>query len=327
MIKYDAQTNMLDRQIQGKIAWKNAQISESDWLIPITDALLEEIDQVIHTLSNNPVETTALCLTDYPMPHADALMVQVRTALDEGVGFAIVDRLDTEKYSKHALTQIYWLLASRIARPVAQAFDGRLLYDVRDTGKNTAVRVRGDLTSQELSWHSDYGFNFAPPYLGLLVLRTSKEGGISQAGSLLTAHNELRKRDPALMQRLYEPFYWNRQGEHPETEHPTHYHPMFQSDGVAVRARYNRSLIPVGYELEGKTLNAEGRAAIDAISELLSEPENHVTFTLVAGQMQFVNNFKMAHLRSDYVDFDEPDRKRHLIRIFLRDYGRRSYMG
>jgi alpha-ketoglutarate-dependent taurine dioxygenase len=327
MMKYDAQTNMLDREIHSKIAWKNSQVSEADWLIPVSDALLEEIDQVIDVLSKNPVETTALCVSDYPMPHADALMAKVKTILDEGVGFAIVDKLDTEKYSKHALTQIYWLLSSRIARPVAQAFDGRLLYDVRDTGKRTDVRVRGDLTNQELSWHSDYGFNFAPPYLGLLVLRTAKEGGISKAGSLLNAHNELRKRDPSLMQRLYEPFFWNRQGEHAENEHPTHYHSMFQSDGVDVRARYNRSLIPVGYELEGKTLDAKGRAAIDAISEILSEPENHVTFTLVAGQMQFVNNFKLAHLRSDYVDFDEPDRKRHLIRIFLRDYGRRSYMG
>jgi alpha-ketoglutarate-dependent taurine dioxygenase len=327
MMKYDAQTNMLDREIQGKIAWKNSQVSEADWLIQVSDDFLEEVDQVIDVLSKNPVETTALCVSDYPMPHADALMAKVKTILDEGVGFAIVDKLDTEKYSKQALTQIYWLLSSRIARPVAQAFDGRLLYDVRDTGKRTDVRVRGDLTNQELSWHSDYGFNFAPPYLGLLVLRTAKEGGISKAGSLLNAHNELRKRDPSLMQRLYEPFYWNRQGEHAENEHPTHYHSMFQSDGVDVRARYNRSLIPVGYELEGKTLDAKGRAAIDAISEILSEPENHVTFTLVAGQMQFVNNFKLAHLRSDYVDFDEPDRKRHLIRIFLRDYGRRSYMG
>jgi len=327
MIKYDAQTNMLDRQIEGKSAWKNAQVSESDYLIPVTNALLEEIDQTIQVLSKNPVETTALCLSDYPMPHADALMAKVKTILDEGVGFAIIDKLDVEKYSKESLTQIYWLLSSRIARPVAQAYDGRLLYDVKDTGKKTDVTVRGDLTNQELSWHSDYGFNFAPPYLGLLVLRTAKEGGISQAGSLLNAHNELRKRDPALMQRLYQPFYWNRQGEHAKNEHPTHWHSMFQFDGKSVRARYNRSLIPVGYELEGKKLDDQGRAAIDAISEILAEPENHLTFTLVAGQMQFVNNFKMAHLRSNYVDYDEPDKKRHLIRIFLRDYGRRSYMG
>jgi len=43
--------------------------------------------------------------------------------------------------------------------------------------KNTAVRVEGgDLTKQELLLHTDYGFNFSHRrYLGLLVLRTSKE--------------------------------------------------------------------------------------------------------------------------------------------------------
>lgn len=326
-ISYDAQTAMFDRPIESKTAWTSDQVDERDWLVTFSDDALEEVDRVIHTLRSNPVETVALCLSDYDMPACDALMSEVKEILDRGVGFAIMDRLNTDRYSKHDLTQIYWLLASRIARPVAQAFDGRLLYDVKDTGKKTDVRVRGDLTNQELSWHSDYGFNFAPPYLGLLVLRTAKEGGISKAGSLMTAHNVLRLRDRSLLQRLYEPFYWNRQGENAPGERVTHFHPMFQSDGKDVWGRYNRSLIPVGYELEGKTVDQKGMDAIDAVGRILSEPEHHVTFTLKAGQLQFVNNFKMAHLRTDYVDYDEPEKKRHLIRIFLRDYGKRSYMG
>ncbi len=327
MIKYDTPTELFDWSITGSLAWKSNQVSQTDWLIPIPDAVHEEVEQVIRVLTNNPVDTQALWLSDYAMPQSDALMARVKNVLDSGVGFAVLDKLDVDAYSKHALTQIYWLFSSRIARPVAQAFDGRLLYDVRDTGKKTDVRVRGDLTNQELSWHSDYGFNFAPPYLGLLVLRTAKEGGISKAGSMLTAHNELRIRDKALLKRLYEPFYWNRQGEHPKGEHITHFHPMFQYDGKRVTGRYNRSLIPVGYELEGKNLDSKGRDAIDAMSYILSEPENHTTLTLEAGQLQFVNNYTMAHLRTNYVDHDEPENKRHLIRIFLRDHGHRSYMG
>lgn len=327
MIRYDEQTAMFDQPIEGRIAWTSADIDESDWLFSIPEQALQEIDSVIETLRANPVDTIALCLSDYDMPACDTLMARIKDNLDHGVGFAIADKLDVDRYSKQELTQIYWLLASRIARPVAQAFDGRLLYDVKDTGKKTDVRVRGDLTNQELSWHSDYGFNFAPPYLGLLVLRTAKEGGISKVGSLLRAHNVLRERDKPLLQRLYQSFYWNRQGEHAEGERVTHFHPMFQSDGRDVRARYNKSLIPVGYRLEGKELDQQGIDAIDAVGSILSEPENHVTFTLEAGQLQFVNNFRMAHLRTDYVDHDEPERKRHLIRIFLRDYGRRSYMG
>lgn len=327
MIEYDTPTEMHDQEIRGRIAWTRSDIGESDWCLPMSAAVLGEIDDLIETLRRNPVDTIALCLEDYPLPACRALMRQVRAVLDVGVGFAVLDRLDVDRYGKDALKQVYWLLSSMISRPVAQAFDGRLLYDVRDTGEKTSVRVRGDLTNQELSWHSDYGFNFGPPYLGLLVLRTSKEGGISSAASLMTAHNVLRKRDERLLRRLYQPFYWNRQGEHPEGEPVTHHHPMFQFDGQSVRGRYNRSLIPVGYQLVGQELDQTGRDAIDALSAVMSEQANHVTFSVEPGQMQFVNNFKMAHSRTDYVDHDEPDRKRHLIRIFLRDFGRRSYMG
>lgn len=327
MLAYDTPTAVCREEIRGRIAWTSDQVTASDWHLPLPPAVLAEIDDLLDVLRRNPVDTIALCLDDYPLPAARAFMREVKAVLDAGVGFAIVDRLDVARYGKEALKQVYWLLASMIARPVAQAFDGRLLYDVRDTGEKTSTRVRGDLTNQELSWHSDYGFNYAPPYLGLLVLRTAKEGGISKAASLMTAHNVLRRRDERLLQRLYEPFYWNRQGEHPEGEPVTHFHPMFQYDGQTVRARYNRALIPVGYQLVGKTLDDAGREAIDTLSRIMAEPAHHVTFTLEPGQLQFVNNFRMAHLRSDYVDHDEPDRKRHLIRIFLRDHGRRSYMG
>jgi alpha-ketoglutarate-dependent taurine dioxygenase len=59
----------------------------------------------------------------------------------------------------------------------------------------------------------------------------------------------------------------------------------------------------------------------------MSEPENHFSFELAAGQLQYMNNFGIAHRRTKYEDYDEPDKKRHLVRIFLRDSGHRTYMG
>jgi len=318
---------VFEGRIEGRQAWVASDVTEDDWRLAIPQDALAEIDEVISILKANPLDVRALSPHDYPLDACRAMMQRVRKVLDNGVGLVVMDRLSVSRYTKEELTWVYWLLSSMIARPVAQSFDGRLLYDVRDTGVKTATRVRGDLTSQELSWHSDYGFNFPPPYLGLLVLRTAREGGISMSGSMMTVHNVLRERNPDLLRRLYEPFYWNRQGEHPEGDPVTHFHGMFQYDGKSVRARYNQSLIPRGYELVGKQLDERGQRAIRTVSDILSEPEHHITFVLEPGQLQFVNNFKMAHLRTEYADHDEPDAKRHLIRIFLRDFGRRSYMG
>lgn len=322
-----AAPTMCHTHIPSPLAWRRDEVSESDWRVTIPQAALDEIDQVVNILRVNPMDVRALCLDDYPLAACRALMQEVRDRLDNGIGMAVLDRVPVERHDKDSLTSVYWMLSSMISRPVAQSYDGRLLYDVRDTGKKTDTRVRADLTNQEISWHSDYGFNFPPPYLGLLVLRTARSGGVSKAASMMTVHNELLEKRPDLLRRLYEPFHWNRQGEHPEGDPVTNLHPIFELRDGKVCSRFNPALVPKGYELAGLQPDALGLEALREAGRIMSDERNHITFVLKPGEIQYVNNFRLAHLRTDYEDYDEPDRKRHLVRIFLRDFGRRSYMG
>ncbi len=154
-------------------AWRRQDVSESDWMIRIPPDCLQEVDAVVQSLRAHPVPALVLTPGDLAMPACGRLMAQVKSVLDDGIGFAVLDRLPVDAYDKTELTAIYWLLSQMIARPVAQAFKGTLLYDVHDTGQKTSTRVRADLTSEDLSWHTDYGFNHPPPYIGLLVLRTA----------------------------------------------------------------------------------------------------------------------------------------------------------
>jgi alpha-ketoglutarate-dependent taurine dioxygenase len=317
----------VDRMIEAPCAWTRDQVTEGRWRVPIPVAALDEIAAVIELLRVNPLDPRLLSPHDYALDACRKLMQHAEALLTTDLGLVVLDRLPVERYSKQELTAAYWLLSSMIARPVAQAYDGRVLYDVLDTGKITDTRVRSDITGAELYWHSDYGFNFPPPYIGLLVLRTAKEGGDSSAASMLTAHNVLQRRAPHLLRRLYQPFHWNRQGEHPDGDRETHFYPVFEYDGKSVRGRINKRLVYRGYELAGEPIDALGREALDAMFDVMSEPEHHFSFRLVPGQLQYMNNFRIAHRRTQYFDHDDPDRKRHLVRIFLRDGGRRSYMG
>ena len=45
------------------------------------------------------------------------------------------------------------------------------------------------------------------------------------------------------------------------------------------------------------------------------------------GQIQFLNNLAVGHSRSAFVDHEEPDRRRHIVRIWMRDHGHRGYRG
>jgi hypothetical protein len=308
-------------------AWRRSDVSEADWTVPIQAACLAEIDAVIRLLRDHPVPTLALSHTEFAMPQCRQMLAQVKGILDGGIGFAVLDRLPVDAYSKAELLTIYWLLSQMIARPVAQAFKGTLLYDVHDTGQKTSTRVRADLTSEDLSWHTDYGFNHPPPYIGLLVLQTAQSGGVSSAGSLHTGHDALRQRHPALLQRLYQPYVWNRQGEHPDGAPICSSNPIFAVQDGVVRARFNRALQPAGYRLIDAAIDQPGMDALNTLHDILSEPEHHVDFVLTPGQIEFVNNARIAHRRTAFVDHDNPALKRHLVRIFLRNEGRRSYMG
>ena len=45
------------------------------------------------------------------------------------------------------------------------------------------------------------------------------------------------------------------------------------------------------------------------------------------GQIQYLNNHEVGHYRSAFEDFDEPERKRHLYRLWHRETGSTSYDG
>ena len=254
-------------------------------------------------------------------------MHSVKKKLDAGVGFAILHKLSPKKFDKNELKAIYWILSSLIARPVAQSFNGTLLYDVIDTGKKKGPKVRADITREGLDFHTDYSYNLPPRYFGLQVLRTAKKGGRSGVASLLTAHNQMRRRHPSLLKRLYRPFWLNRYSEHSADQLPASFHPVYEFDGQNIWARFNPRNIFAGYKIVDKKLDTEGREAVEALNEILSESKLNTNFYLSSGQIIYLLNSRCAHRRTAYEDFEETHRRRHMVRIFLRDEGARTYNG
>ena len=51
---------MLDRALRGRKAWRRDGLRREDWLAPISKACLEEIDEFVRTLRDNPMTTVAL---------------------------------------------------------------------------------------------------------------------------------------------------------------------------------------------------------------------------------------------------------------------------
>ena len=67
--------------------------------------------------------------------------------------------------------------------------------------------------------------------------------------------------------------------------------------------------------------------ALDAMRELVESPQRWVELTMERGQLQYLDNRRFAHARTPFVDGDTPEQKRHLIRLWNRDEGRRTFHG
>jgi alpha-ketoglutarate-dependent taurine dioxygenase len=307
-------------------AWVCDSLAARDWLVPLSARCIAELEDAVHRLRRDPLPIILLEPHQFALPGCVETMATVRRKLKEGIGLAVVDRLPLDRFSGEDLRAVYWLLGSLLGRTVAQKWDGTMIYDVRDTGKGLEYGVRRSVTNLELQFHTDGAWLPSPPELvGLLCLNPAREGGVSRFVSLYTVHGELRRRQPRLLERLYRPFCWDRQAEHPPDEERFARRPVFQYDGQRFLARYYEGLILNGHELAGTPLDEEGRDALAAMRAVVDSPALAVEFVIERGQIQYLNNHQFAHSRTEFRDAEEPHLRRHMIRLWNRDEGRRTF--
>ena len=139
--------------------------------------------------------------------------------------------------------------------------------------------------------------------------------------------NRLLEHHGNLLVRLYQPFYYDRQREHAPDDSLISTAPVFEYDGETLRATLATDLNRQGYDLAGEDMGDEARAALAAVDTVQDGPGLGKVFSFERGQIQMVNNRRIGHRRTAYTDSPDPALKRHLIRIWLRNYGRPFYHG
>ena len=320
--------NILDYEIPPPRAWTTTDLPDAAGLVTLDNDCLRELLELADVLAANPLPILSLRSDDFSLTSCKALMTTVVEQLDHGPGFAIIDRLPLELLETQTATALYWLLASMIDRPVAQSWDGKMLYDVRDSGKQPGNGVRPDITSASQNLHTDNSYNLCPPdYVALLCINTAMKGGVSQLVSFHAVHNYMRGNCPKLLARLYQNYIFDRQREHAPGDVKVIRHPLFTWDGTQLLGRLSKRMVIQGYELAGQDIDEESSAAISALEAIMTQPEMMKEFNFQPGQIQIINNKTIGHARTGFMDWPEPERKRHLIRLWLRRKGRAFYNG
>jgi alpha-ketoglutarate-dependent taurine dioxygenase len=313
----------------GASAWIASSLPADAGILPLPRECLAEIVDLARVLDDNPLPTLALDPRDFDLPACRGLMARAQAALEDGPGFVILHRLPLQTLRKETSIKVYWLLARMLARPVAQKWTGEMIYTVADlTGKKPGNGIRPDVTNAEQNFHNDNSYNVCPPdYVALMCLQTAKSGGVSRVVSFETAHNLMQERHPELLERLFRPYRFDRQREHAAGAEMTISRPVFALEGGRLKSRLSRYLIEQGYDLAGERLDELGRAALDALTAIIDDPILYKEFYFEPGQIQILDNRRLGHKRTGFEDWPEPERRRTLIRLWLRNHGRPFYGG
>jgi len=307
--------------VELKKSWTRESISPEGWLIPLPADCVAELDDVAAAVRATPRPVDTLDPADFSLRACTAVMASVRAKLETDTGLAVVDRFPVERYGQAENLAIGWLLAAMLGQVVAQKANGTRLYDVKDSGQALGYGVRRSVTNLGQPFHTDGGWLWkAPAFVGLFCLESAMEGGLSRFVSLVTAHHELRRRRPDLLARLYQPFHWDRQGEHAPDAPRVSRQPVFEFEGGTLASRYYEDYVRNGSKMAGEELDDEGTQALVAMREIVDDPANWVEFRIEKGQLQYLNNRQFAHSRTAFTD-PGPGQGRHMLRLWNRDEG------
>lgn len=308
---------VLREKITGPGAWIGPEIQDDEsWILRLNDRQIAEVDAALrHAQSKG--RQIPFGAEDFPLPTLSAALAEVPGRLEDGLGVVLIRGLPRERYSTDECELIYWGFGVHLGTPVSQNTRGHLLGHVRDEGRTIEdPNARGYQTRARMDFHSD---QLPVDVLGLFCIRTAKEGGASALTSVYTVHNVVLEERPDLLEVLYQPFNIDWRGEEPQGEQPWYKSPMFSYAGGKVTSRitsraYFNGVTRFGQEL---ALTDIQREALDFVQEVANREELRLRMFFKEGDMQFINNHAILHAREAFEDYEDPELKRHLLRMWI----------
>jgi hypothetical protein len=311
----------LPPEVKDRSAWYASDwATHFDWLEQLSGADIDEVERVGRGLEEAQVDFGAISALDVPLPTlAPRLRRTLKEVLD-GRGFALIRGLPVERWTKRQAAIAFLIIGAHLGNLRMQNAQGHLLGHVRDLGYSSDdPNTRIYQTRERQTHHTD-----SCDVVGLMCLRTAKSGGVSSLVSSTTIFNEIRRRRPDLLKVLLEPIETDRRGEVPAGGKPYFTIPVFNYHHGLVSAIYQRQYIESARRFpEVAPLTPLQIEALDLLDELANDPKLNLMMELQPGDIQLVHNHTILHDRTAFEDYLEPDRKRHLLRLWLAPAGAR----
>ena len=302
--------------------WYGSEIAgQRDWVEHFSEAEVAELEGAVRRLEAAEGELALLTAEDVPLP---TLALRLRAISDEvlnGRGFVLIKSLPLHRWSGRQAALAFLTIGVHLGNLRMQNAQGHLLGHVRDMGRSSDdPNTRIYQTRERQTHHTD-----SCDVVALLCLSPAKKGGLSSLVSSTTIFNEMRRRRPDLLKVLMEPIETDRRGEIPEGSKPYFTIPVFNYHEGLVSVIYQRQYIESARRFAGvPPLTPLQIEALDLLDQLANDPNLNLTMEFEPGDIQLVHNHTILHDRTAFEDYPEPERKRHLLRLWLAPAGARA---
>ena len=296
----------------GPAAWRGDELARrSDWRVPLSADEIDELDRAIASVERSAKPLAALARADFPLPTLGAKIRAWSEELRGGLGVVVLEGLPVERWTEAQASIFFWSLGLHLGRPGAQNGRGDLLGRVRDEGRAyDDPKVRGYETRAALAFHVDFA-----DVVGLFCLHEAKSGGESRFVSSVSVYNEILRRRPELLERLFSPTLFDARGDAGVDYFsviPCRY------DAGVLRTTYHGDYMRSVQKLaHAPALDPKMRELLDVYDEVASAPGMSIGMEFRAGDVQLLSNHTVLHGRTGWVDHPEPERRRHLLRLWL----------
>jgi len=296
-------------------AWRADEIASLDQIsFDLERRHLDALEGALARVKREGKGLAQIADADFALPQIADDLDGLRDLLLKGRGLVLVRGWPVERLPVDDIAIMYWGLGTHFGKGVPQSAMGdRLGYvtDVSTKGK----RERGYRSRAELSLHND-----SDDIVGLLCIRQGKSGGLSRLASAMTVHNIMAEECPHLLAPLYEGFHHSWMDARPPGEGPVTSLkvPVFSWTEDAFAVCHLRSRVELACEESGMPLTKLQIEALDAFEAIANRPGVLFAFRLEPGTASFINNYTVLHSRTGFEDFDEPEKKRLLLRLWLQ---------
>ena len=278
-------------------------------------AQVEELDGAMRTAIASGLKAAEFTREQFALPTLGPRIAALSDEVENGRGVAMLRGIPVQRYDTDAIRVLYWGFGVHAGIPVSQNSKGQLIAEVSDKGNDYGDRnTRGFATNAELAPHVD-----TSDMTTLLCLRGARSGGESKVVSSTTIYNAILAEHPEYLNILYRGFHHDLRGEGPTgdiNELTVNRVPVYSYHNGRVSCSFNYRIIESATEKSGVPFTAEERAALDFVREVAMREELTLRFTMAPGDIQMISNHSVFHARTTFVDHDDPDQRRCLLRIW-----------